>query len=335
MVRIFVCVFLVSLVFTSCEESPEIVRIPGNPDMDFDHRILQGYFVKSIAFDSKGNAWIATSSQGLIKYNFSETVVYNSSNSPIADTTRMWDVAVDSKDQVWIGCEGIIRFDGTDFTFFNSQNTPIPEDFVHSIAIDSKDNIWFTSSRFRQGGLVKFDGTTWEVYTPDNSDLPVNMIHSIAIDHQDRVWMALLETVTKTYLVRISGESWNTYTAENLGFSPYYINDLAINSYNEVCASIDYSLSSTLYHEGPDLFVFDGNSAVQLTADSIARGVASLMVDHEDNIWCNLYQGYAVYNWENWVVNDSIFREFGSFTIEQAPDSSIWIGTGDGIYINH
>jgi hypothetical protein len=42
---------------------------------------MDGYFVTSIAFDSKGNAWIGTFKQGIIKYNPLETVIYNSSNS--------------------------------------------------------------------------------------------------------------------------------------------------------------------------------------------------------------------------------------------------------------
>ena len=90
-----------------------------------------------------------------------------------------------------MGCDGIMKYDGTNFTLYNSTNTPIPEDFVYSIAIDSKDNIWFTSCRFREGGIVKYDGTDWNVFTPENSDLPVNMVQSIAIDQNDNVWLAL------------------------------------------------------------------------------------------------------------------------------------------------
>lgn len=329
-----VFLLIVSIFFASCEKSSEIQRKKGNPNTTFDQKILDGYFVTSIAFDSKGNAWIGTFKQGLIKYNSQETIVYNSLNSLIPANSVMWDIAVDSKDNVWIGCDGIIKYDGVNFTLFNSQNTTIPEDFVYSIDIDSKDNIWFTSCRFREGGIVKFDGKTWNVFTPENSDLPVNMVHSISIDHNDNVWLALGETVTKSYLVKISGNNWTSYSSDHIGFSPYYLGNIEINSQNEVCASIDYSLSSTFINSGPQAFVFDGNSSVQLKIDSLTK-IKSLKVDNEDNIWCNTYNGFAVYNWDEWIINNEIFKGSGSFTIEQSPDNKIWIGTGDGIYINN
>lgn len=325
---------MIATFLASCEKSSDILRIPGNPNTTFDHKILNGYFVTSIAFDSNGNTWVGTFKQGLIKYNSKETIIYNSSNSLIPANSVMWDIAVDSKDNVWIGCEGMIKFDGVNFMLYNSQNTTMPEDFVYSIAIDSKDNIWFTSCRFREGGIVKFDGNTWKVFTPENSDLPVNFVHSIAIDHNDKVWLALGETVTKSFLVKISGDHWTSYSSNNIGFSPYYFGNIDIDSHNEVCASIDYSLSSTFYNSGPQAFVFNGNSSIQLKIDSLTK-IKSLKVDNEDNIWCNTYNGFAVYNWDRWTINDSIFKGFGSFTIEQAPNNKIWIGTGDGVFINN
>jgi ligand-binding sensor domain-containing protein len=328
-----VFLLLIGTILASCEKFSDSQRKKGIPNTNFSQKILDGYFVTSIAFDSKGNAWIGTFRQGLIKYNSQETIVYNSSNSQIPANTVIWDIAIDKKDNIWIGCDGIVRYDGVNFTLFNSLNTTIPEDFVYSIDIDSKDNIWFTSCRFREGGIVKFDGITWNVFTPENSDLPVNMVHSITVDHNDNVWLALGETVTKSYLVKITGNTWTSYTSDNIGFSPYYLGNIEINSRNEVCASIDYSLSSTFFPSGPQAFVFDGNFSLQLTIDSLTR-IKSLKVDNLDNIWCNTYNGFAVYNWDEWTVNDEIFKETGSFTIEQSPDNKIWIGTGNGIYIN-
>jgi ligand-binding sensor domain-containing protein len=322
-----ILVLLISL--NSCEKTNHI----GNPNTTFKTKILDGYFIKSIAFDSKGNAWIGTFKQGLIKYNPQETVVYNSSNSTIPADLVIWDIAVDSRDNVWIGCDGIIKYDGNNFTHYNTTNSPIPEDFVYSIAIDSKDNIWFTSCRFKEGGFVKFDGTNWEVYTPDNSELPVNSVKSIAIDNSDNVWLALSEIVNTTCLIKISGTRWTKYSNKDLGFVPYYFGNIDINSQNEICGAIDYSLSSLGINPGPQAFIFDGTNSEQLRINDMAQ-IKSLTVDDEDNLWCAIYGGYAVYNGEVWIVDDSTFRESSVFTIKQANDKKIWLGTGDGIYIN-
>ena len=327
-------ILLMVISLYSCEKSSQTDdNAPGNPNTNFNQKILDSYFVTSLAFDSKGNAWIGTFKQGLIKYNARETVVFNSTNSILPNNLVIWDIAVDSKDNVWMGCGGIMKYNGRNFTFYNSTNTPIPEDFVYSIAIDSKDNVWFTSCRFREGGFVKYDGTDWTVYTPENSDLPVNSVKSIAIDKNDNTWLALDEIVNQAYLIKISGSKWRTYTGGDLGFTPYYFANIEFNSKNQLCGAIDYSLSSTMGHSGPQVFIFDGVTTEQLNFDNITL-VKSLTIDNEDNIWCATYGGYAVYNGEKWAVDDSTFKDAGVFAIEQAKDNKIWIGTGKGIYIN-
>jgi len=181
---------------------------------------------------------------------------------------------------------------------------------------------------------VKYDGSTWEVFTPDNSELPVNFVSSIAIDQNDAIWLASEEKVNNVYFTKISGDQWQTYTSEDIGFTPYFLSEIKICSNNEVCASIDYSLSSSWLHSGPQAFVFNGKSSVQFKLDSVTS-VTAMEVDDEDNIWCTTGQGFAVYNWDRWQRNDTIFRVIGSFTIEQAPDMKIWIGTGDGVFVNN
>lgn len=323
-------VIILVLSLISCEKSGSKLA----PDTNFNTKILDGYFVTSIAFDSKGNAWIGTFKQGLIKYNSAETVVYNSSNSIIPSSSVIWDIAVDSKDNVWIGSDGLIKYDGTRFTLYNSSNSLIPEDFVYSIDIDSKDNIWFTSCRFRQGGLVKYDGNAFQVFTPDNSDLPVNSIRSIAVDNDDNVWLALSEIVNDSYLVKISGTGWKTFKSADLGFSPYYFADIDINSQNQVCGAIDYTLSSTWPNSGPQVFVFDGHNSEQMRINDNSM-LKSLIVDTDDNLWCSIIGGYAVYTGDSWIIDDSTYKEHGVFTISQSNDKRIWLGTGDGIYINN
>ena len=324
---IFILIIFISLISCKGLKDDNPTPLPSN----FDKQILDGYHITSIAFDNLGNAWIGTFKQGLIKYNSNQTIVYNSENSIISDET-IWDVAVDSKNNVWIGCNGLIKYNGSEFVRFDSNNTPIPEDYVSTIAIDSKDNIWFSSSRFRQGGIVKYDGTNWTVYTPDNSELPVNFVKGIAIDKNDNVWLTLNETVNNSSLVKISGNKWTTYTNDDLEFEPYYLGNIQINSKNKLCVAIDYSLSNIAIHNRAKVFIFDENSTQQLKIDNI--DVRFIKVDNQDNIWCGIREGYAVYDGKEWTINNSSFNETSVFAIEQASDNKIWIGTGNGIRIS-
>ena len=313
----------ISIFLISCEKSNE----NATPlQVSYNEQILDGYHVISIAFDRHGNAWIGTLNQGLIKYNTNETIVYNSENSVVSDAP-IWDIAVDSKNNVWIGCEGLIKYDGTEFTYFNSKNTPIPEDNIYSIAIDSKDNVWFSSCRFQQGGLVKYDGINWTVYIPDNSELPYNLINGIAIDKNDNVWLSFFSC-----LARISGDKWKIYTSDDLGFEPYDIVDIQVNDQNKLCGAINYSHSS-MFIDGPQVFIFDDVSTKQLKNDNLLT-TNFITVDNQDNIWCGILGGFAVYNGQEWTVDNSSFKEVSVFAIEQSNDNKIWIGTGNGIRIS-
>ncbi|MFO7575946.1 MAG: hypothetical protein R6W67_12395 [Bacteroidales bacterium] len=328
----FTLILALACILAACEKWNGPVKT-GNPNTDFSTHILEGYFVTAIGFNSKGNAWIGTFKQGLIKYSNGTITVYNPSNSAMPAEFIAWDLKVDSHDNIWLGGEGLLKYDGQDFTLYNTSNSPMPEDFVSSISIDSKDNIWFTSCRFRQGGIVRYDGSNFTVYTPDNSSLPVNFVQSIEVDHDDNIWLALGETVTHASVIRISGNKWKNYSADDLGFTPYYFGNIKVNSRNEICGAIDYSLSSLGVNSGPQVFVFDGKNTRQLSFDDHTR-IKSLSIDHEDNIWCSAYGGFAVYNGKDWIVDNTTFTHSGVFTIEQAPDKRIWIGTGDGVYIN-
>lgn len=323
-----IVLLVLSIVLFSCEQTEDKPK----PSNDTATMILEDYFITSIAFDHLGNAWIGTSQQGLIKYNSGVITVYDASNSSLPQEF-IWDIAVDSKNNLWIGCDNeLVKYDGTDFTVYNSLNTPMPEDWVQSIAIDSKDNVWFSSSRFRKGGLVKYDGSQWTVFTPDNSKLPVNMVRSIAIDKNDNIWIAANETVSNSHLVRLSGNEWTDYSNADFGFAPYYLGKIDVNSQNKICAIIDYSLSSTFPPQGPQLFIFDGTSSQQVNCDS-STGIHSIAIDHNDNIWCSLTNGYAVYDGKQWTSGKSYLKDAHILVMEQAPDNKMWMGTANGIAI--
>ncbi len=330
-------VFLFLLISViSCEKNKtETIDI----NTDFSTHILEGYWVKSITFDNLGNAWIGTYKQGLIKYNNDTTILYTNNNSPISDTANIWDITVDSKDNVWIGGDALIKFDGDDFSVYNSENTIIPEDFIYRIAVDSKDNVWFTACRMGQGGIVKYNGTDMVVYTPDNSDMPINYVKSISIDKNDNVWLALQEKVRNTYLIKITDNTWTVYDSTEIGFNPYWYGEIKNNSKNQICCAVDYSLLYTITNSGSQLFIFDGENTQQTQFDNTSE-ITDISIDNDDNIWCSgIYDDFesffAVYNGKDWIVDYSFFRYLGIFDIEQSPNGNIWIGTGNGIYINN
>ncbi len=332
--------FYILVVFSisSCQKDNEIFEKPN-----FNNHILEDYFVTSIAFDSKGNAWIGTFDKGLLKYNNGELTVFNSANSPINEKFMISDIAVDSKNNIWIGSDCLLKYDGKTFTKYNSLNSPIPEDFVKTIAIDSKDNVWFSSSRFRQGGLVCYNNDSWQVFTPENSKLPANLIIDIDIDKNDNIWLAMGEIVQNNYLVEISGKSMKIYNEKELGFKPYMIKDMQLNTQGDVYCSIDYSLSSfaisSYDFDHPMAFVLNKKTTtVTRIKDDKIRTAIGLSIFIDNNNFCWLYGGnsYTVLNSSNKQIYSASLegKDQIIFTINQDVDDKIWIGTTKGILIN-
>ena len=321
----------ITYLLISCEESDYNSK---NFNTDFNKRILDGYFVTSIAFDNQANAWVGTFKQGLIKYNSDTIILYNSLNSIISDSSVIYDIQVDSKNNIWISCEGLIKYDDNKFTQFNSINTPIPEDYVRSIAIDSKDNIWFASCVSNNGGLVKYDGNTWSIYTPDNSELPTNLINDIAVDKNDNIWVT---THSKT-LTKISyNNNWTTFSFDSLNGSYYVLGDIAINSKQDICIAIYNGATSggiAACVGCSKLLIFDGLEIKELYNDSISMKIKFMVIDSNDNIWCIDRNYYAIYNGNSWITYNTGVEEESLFAIAHALDGKIWIGTGNGIYIN-
>jgi len=303
-------------------------------------KILNGYCVKAIAFDSKGNTWIGTLSQGLIRYNEKETMVYNSGNSVFPKDFVIWDIAVDKNDNVWIGTtDGVWKYDGKEFILYNSKNTAMPEDIVWNIAVDSNNNIWMASCRSQKGGLVKYDGTNWTAYTPDNSALPENLIDGVAVDQLDNVWLVVGNYVNQRYLVKISNDTWKVYDKKDLGFTPWYGGSIQCDSKNRVWGMIGI-MGGSYYNPPPHFFIFNGEKETLLTCNNLNNVYfrsPKVTIDHNDYVWC-FGAGSICGIWidEQWKqIYSSAFSESSVWVIKEGPDHRIWLGTENGIYIRN
>ena len=298
-------------------------------------KMLEGFFVTSIKFDKSGNAWIGTFKQGVIKYNDRETLFFDSSNSLFNDDMVINSLAIDSKNNIWIGTNGLIKYDGKEFTLYNSGNTPIPEDYIHSINIDKDDNIWFSSSRNMSGGVVKFDGNNkWvtHAYKDPKKGVEGCIISGIAIAG-DNVWAGI--HASDYYLMKIPNDGKTNYIGKNQGLEAYSLGDLCADKKNNVYMPLDYSLSSESYNS-PHMYVTDGKSIRIITCPY--GEIGRINIDSKDNVWCvRLFKSYDLlrYNGIEWVDFKIFPEDYNNaiFCIEEAPDGKIWLGTGKGVYI--
>lgn len=318
--------------FISCKKDGNQTPAP----LDISGASFQNYHVISIAFEASGTAWMGTLDMGLIRHSATGITVFDSTNS-ILHKAPIWDIEVDKKGNVWIGTDDLVRYDGTKFTRFDSKQFSLPGKSVRSIGIDGADNVWFASGGFGEGGLVRYDGSRFSTFTPKNSALPGNLIADIAIDQQNTIWAAVNDGVNTTSIVRIREGKWDVLGSKELGFNPYYFGNIVTSKQNELFASIDYGLSSTMVTGRPQIFRFNGQRANILNLpqeDKVIYMTQRVFVDRENRVWASFSNGkeYGVFRNGRWELNDLDESE-GVFTFAQSPAGEIWLGTGKGVYI--
>ncbi|GHT58642.1 hypothetical protein AGMMS50239_03570 [Bacteroidia bacterium] len=110
--------------------------------------------VSRILIDQDNNKWLA-SLQGLIKYDGTHCVTWNTENSGLP-ANDIYDIKQDASGNLWLACNKyLVRFDGHEFT---SYTNPLlleknERDFILCLELDERDNIWLGT---KLSGLFKF-----------------------------------------------------------------------------------------------------------------------------------------------------------------------------------
>lgn len=337
MKKLFVLIIVISQ-FISISCSNETT----SPNLNFElsEHILGEYYTTSIAFDSKDAAWIGTFHQGLIKYDGTITH-YNESNSTLPDSLIIWSLEVDYNDVVWIASnKGLIKFENNNFHIYNKKNAPLVTNNVKTLTVDKNNSIWFTSCVFREGGIMKYDGINWKLFTPQNSELPGSLTSDITTDDKNNIWATISEGVNGSSIVKINGDNISVYGEDETNIPLYYFGKICSGSNNNnIYASLDYSLSSLIDNNRPNIIMYNGNSwKVIDTVDEDEKGgifSQKISADLDGNLWASTSDGIAIYNGKKWtklnLAEDITIDWYGCITPDR--NNNIWIATGEGVYV--
>jgi len=224
-------------------------------------------------------------------------------------------IAVDSKNNKWFTTfGGLLKYDNSQWTVYNKTTGSIC-DTLYDMAIDSKDNIYCTTSR---RSIVRFDGSRWNTINDGEIYYP----QAICIDNNDNVWVAALYGI-----YRFDGTKWTTFYAPSFSHSSYWAMDMAVDTDNNLWITAEDS----------GLVKFDG---VKWTNYSIKEsktnwGYNCLGIDNTGNIWIGGNGTGA------WKYNGVGFEQFKKDTVPSlyntthcmAFDSkgNAWFGTEKGV----
>ena len=195
--------------------------------------IPPGSRIVDIAFDTKGTIWLSsnrglfkyknetltlfTEKDGLINLSGNADVNIGKNDEVILSTygagfsiydgktftnydetnglvdNRIWDLAVDSKNNIWLATDGsgVQMFDGITFTH-HSVSDGVTAGETFSIHIDDFDNVWVGTFG---GGVCYYDGKVWNsIDTRDG--LLQNLIGSIESIDGNKYWFGSENGIT-------------------------------------------------------------------------------------------------------------------------------------------
>ena len=107
----------------------------------------------SMAEDSEGIYWIGSYYKGLLRFDGTSFVYFDTLNSGIC-SNHIRTLAIDENDILWIGTwdGGVSKFDGSTWTTFNTINSPLSSNIVNSISIARDHKIWMANGYNGNGG---------------------------------------------------------------------------------------------------------------------------------------------------------------------------------------
>lgn len=300
--------------------------------------------------DKDGKIWLGTSNGVNIWDGKNWETVPKLEEYP--EIKFIYDILVDSKNNVWINTGRIFKYSAGEVEIFDSSNGLINE-YVREMFEDKDGNIWFGT----QGGISKYSESGWESYTLADG-LPSETILSL---NQDKNGDILLGTIDKGIWkydgdsfsqVRNNGQIINIFIDSKdriwsigYGFVEYfdtewhYVNP-TIGEGRLFCHDMAEDSQGTLYF-------FNSNNITRMlgTEFSVLRPEAKIdgnskwnspiFIDKDNNVLCSTLGGFSKYNGSEWES----FNTYHGLIDNQITDifrddkKNLWFCTAGGLSV--
>lgn len=334
-IRIFIVIAFIT--FVSCEKNQDVQDIslseyPSEIRFDNSEWLFQDKSISCLDFDADGNIWFGSGSN-LIFYDEVDTQVYDAQS-------LINDLAVAPDGTVWLGTKdkGLVHFSEDHFTEYTKENAGIPRDYVHSVQVDSRNRVWFSSATHDLGGLMCYSNGSFTLFSPENSLLNQHVIQDIKIDKNDNVYFFTIGTVGNTSILKISDKGeWKQLGGSDALF--YWLRSLDVGSNEQVYVTSDHSLSSCYACYTDEIYCFEGGRWNVLETPYNVNYIPQMFLDKRDFIWTiysapNEYFSIYVFDGENWFRSSEgqiLETYFNKVKIDCK--NNIWFCTSNGIFI--
>ena len=274
---------------------------------------LPSNVITALAKDNSGNIWIGTDS-GLVKFNGSTFILYNTSNGMPAKRVSCIDVV---GNQVYVGTNaGLSRFDGTNFYNYSTITSTLPDNNIMSIKAETASKIWLGgNSRLIEFNINTVSNTSTYI---DNLISPnTSTINCIYIDAQNTKWLG----TTNVGVLMYSGSGFVNANSQYLffgGIVPDKVLDIAQGLNNGVILKMTNTStalnSNGLIELAPNNKVYQYFSVTPIytvtTGDFIESNGSNIVVSQGGNAGPKMYHTFDKTNYitQLGVVNSNNFK---------------------------
>ena len=284
---------------------------------------LSDNFVTSLEFDSAGALWAGVWSAGVDRFSGGTWTNFHPGNSGLISYFAYVKAAHATNGEVWIWCYdddqdpdvGMLRFDGqSTWTLFRTYNSGILSDYIHSVAIDQQDHVWFQGSN----GLSEYDGASWTTHGGIYSAFDYNFPRgsSIALRADGQMWIGtasgIAQSTDQGFLPRATPELWDNRVEETAHTSD---------------GAAWIAGRSGLQRLRNKQWTRYTSATSPLPGDD----VRALAADASDRIWAGTTQGLARLDGAAWTVYTTANSGIHSnkvLAVADAPNGDIWVGSG-------
>jgi|GEM_PF-4800250 len=232
----------------------------------------------------------------------------------------------DSKGVLWFGttAEGIAKRENDEFTYYDKPEI-IGGKNVYDIAEDSKENLWFATSK----GLTKYDRSDFTIFDTSHN-LPSNEINCLTIDSKKTLWIGTKEGISRL----IDGKFYNFQLPITNAEASKSVHSILEDKSGNYWFGTDNGIVkySARTEDSPNgkFEILDENSG--LTHNT----VLDIEQDNEGNLWIATEQkGVCKYADGEFTQISTPFDERTptAWGFNKDPEGNIWFAiNGDGIY---
>lgn len=308
---------------------PELETTPAPQNVVFGFYKISSYSPPitisptGMAWDADGDLWVT--GEDLIKFDFQNYTVYNSTNSVIPGIgLRTNCIKIDSNDVKWIGIDNSltplvkidekdednnIAFDVTDFV--DNQGNPVCPNLsstIRVIEINPQNGDIFLAytvpTATNNNGLLYFDGAakSWSLYNPNNSDLPSSDIRDMKIEYYGfnkwYLWIA-----GNGGLTRFDGVSFINYRSTNSGMPSNNVYSIEIDKLGHKWIGYNGGL---VYWDNKRWRVWNNTTNPELSSGI----VHNIVETGNSNIWFVLDNGGSPTDNELYFFDGYVFTKY-------------------------